>query len=130
VARTLAAVYKVVFDDGSLALDVEDLLEQEGSASAPPRIKSRSDAASADAGTEIVQLNIASPEHAGEPHRGRTTEAEKEYVRTHLDEVNERLAAKGLRPIDPNDPRMRGALRAGRGSVTKTRVTTRCPAAP
>jgi hypothetical protein len=29
------------------------------------------------------------------------------YVRNHLDEVNERLVAQGLRPIDPNDPRMR-----------------------
>jgi hypothetical protein len=53
------------------------------------------------------RINYASPEHAGEPHRGRTTEAEKEFVRTHLDEVNERLVAKGMRPIDPNDPRMR-----------------------
>jgi hypothetical protein len=53
------------------------------------------------------RIDYASPEHAGEPHRGRTTEAEKEYVRAHLDEVNERLAAQGLRPIDPSDPRMR-----------------------
>jgi hypothetical protein len=52
------------------------------------------------------RINYASPEHAGEPHRGRTTEAEKDYVRTHLDEVNDRLAAQGLRLIDPSDPRM------------------------
>ena len=53
------------------------------------------------------RINYASPQHAGEPHRGRTTEAEKDYVRTHLDEVNERLEAQDLRPIDPNDPRTR-----------------------
>jgi hypothetical protein len=47
------------------------------------------------------RTNYASPEHAGEPHRGRITEAEKEYVRANLAEVNARLAAKGLRTIDP-----------------------------
>jgi hypothetical protein len=49
------------------------------------------------------RTNYASPEHAGEPHRGRITEAEKEYVRANLAEVNARLAAKGLRTIDPGN---------------------------
>lgn len=53
------------------------------------------------------KVNYATLEHAGEPHRGRITEAEKELVRTHLDEINERLRKSGLRPIDPNDPTMR-----------------------
>jgi hypothetical protein len=48
-----------------------------------------------------------SPEHAGEPHRGRITEAEKSYVREHLDQVNKRLRGKGMRTIDANDPTMR-----------------------
>ena len=43
-------------------------------------------------------------EHAGEPHKGRITEAERELVRDHLDAINERLAAQGLRAIDPGDP--------------------------
>jgi hypothetical protein len=43
-------------------------------------------------------------EHAGEPHKGRITEAERELVRDHLDAINERLAAQGLRTIDPGDP--------------------------
>jgi hypothetical protein len=51
-------------------------------------------------------INYASPEHAGEPHRGRATQAEQEYVRTHLDEVNARLREKGMREIDPSDPKM------------------------
>ena len=49
----------------------------------------------------------ASLEHAGEPHRGRITDAEKEIVRGNLDQVNQRLAAEGLRQIDPRDPAMR-----------------------
>jgi hypothetical protein len=52
------------------------------------------------------RIDYASPEHAGEPHRGRVTEAEREYVRTHLAEVNARLRASGLREIDPQDPKM------------------------
>jgi hypothetical protein len=43
-------------------------------------------------------------EHAGEPHKGRITDAERELVRDHLDAINDRLAAQGLRTIDPGDP--------------------------
>src|SRR5512135_1621873 len=57
-----------------------------------------------DAQTE--KINYASPEHAGEPHRGRATAAEQEYVRTHLSEVNARLTRDGHRTIDPKDPKM------------------------
>ncbi|MEU8922383.1 hypothetical protein AB0D10_15815 [Kitasatospora sp. NPDC048545] len=46
------------------------------------------------------RVNYASLEHAGKPHKGRTTDAEKQLVRQHLDEVNERLAADGVRTID------------------------------
>jgi hypothetical protein len=53
------------------------------------------------------KVDYASPEHAGEPHRGRITEAEKAYVREHLDQVNRRLRGKGMRPIEANDPAMR-----------------------
>jgi hypothetical protein len=53
------------------------------------------------------KVDYSSPEHAGEPHRGRITEAEKAYVREHLAEVNQRLNGKGMRTIDPADPTMR-----------------------
>jgi hypothetical protein len=53
------------------------------------------------------KTNYATMEHAGEPHRGRITDAEKELVRNNLDEVNERLARQGMRTIDPNDPAMK-----------------------
>ena len=39
------------------------------------------------------------------PHRGTISEAEKEYVRNHLDEVNRRRKEQGHAPIDPADPR-------------------------
>jgi hypothetical protein len=52
------------------------------------------------------RVDWASPERAGEPHRGTISEAEKAYVRVHLDEVNVRLRANTQREIDPNDPEM------------------------
>ncbi len=60
----------------------------------------------AAAGQRRQRIDYASPEHAGEPHRGRITDAEKEYVRNNLEEVNKRLAAQGIREIDPTDPEM------------------------
>jgi hypothetical protein len=53
-----------------------------------------------------AKVNYATLEHAGEPHRGRITEAEKELVRSHLDDINKRLRDGGLREIDPADPTM------------------------
>ena len=57
--------------------------------------------------TGRAKVNYATLEHAGEPHRGRITEAEKELVRSHLDEINKRLGEGGLREIDPGDPTMK-----------------------
>jgi len=53
------------------------------------------------------KVNYATLEHAGEPHRGRITEAEKELVRKNLDQVNRRLRDAGQREIDPSDQAMR-----------------------
>jgi hypothetical protein len=58
-------------------------------------------------GRARAKVNYATLEHAGEPHRGRITDAEKELVRERLDEVNRRLRDQGLRQIDSNDPAMR-----------------------
>ena len=49
------------------------------------------------------RLNYATVEHAGKPHRGKVTDEEKQLVRDHLDEINERLAAEGLRTISLTD---------------------------
>jgi hypothetical protein len=54
-----------------------------------------------------VKVNYATLDHAGEPHRGRITDAEKELVRNNLEAVNERLARDGKRTIDPNNLDMR-----------------------
>ncbi len=43
--------------------------------------------------------NYASLEHAGKPHKGKVTDTEKRLVREHLDHINERLTAEGLRTI-------------------------------
>jgi hypothetical protein len=52
------------------------------------------------------KVDYGTLEHAGEPHRGRITEAEKQIVREHFDQVNKRLSEHDLRMIDPADPDM------------------------
>ncbi len=49
-------------------------------------------------------VDYATMQHAGQPHKGKTTDAEKLLVRDHFDEVNERLAAQGLRTLSLDDP--------------------------
>lgn len=65
-----------------------------------PRRRSRRARGEAAAGPKV---DYATLEHAGTPHRGRTTEAEAQLVRDHLDEINERLKADGHPTIDPTD---------------------------
>lgn len=48
--------------------------------------------------------DYATLEHAGKPHRGKTTDEEKSLVQEHFDEINDRLAAEGLRTISLGDP--------------------------
>jgi hypothetical protein len=67
----------------------------------PARRSSRSATAAA---SREDRTNYATLEHAGKPHKGKTTDAEKRLVREHLDEVNERLAAQNLRTISLADP--------------------------
>jgi hypothetical protein len=51
----------------------------------------------------IEKLDYSTLEHAGKPHRGKTTEAEKETVRNNLPAINERLKREGIRTIDPDN---------------------------
>jgi hypothetical protein len=67
----------------------------------PARRSSRSATAAA---SREDRTNYATLEHAGKPHKGKTTDAEKRLVREHLDEINERLAAQSLRTISLTDP--------------------------
>ena len=50
------------------------------------------------------RLDYATLEHAGKPHKGKITDTEKQLVREHLTEINERLTRQGLRTISLTDP--------------------------
>lgn len=50
------------------------------------------------------RVNYGTLEHAGKPHKGKTTDTEKQLVHDHLDEINERLSAEGIRTISLDDP--------------------------
>jgi hypothetical protein len=78
--------------------DMVDVIRQAQPAY-PPRKQTRPAAASA-----IDKLDYSSLEHAGKPHRGKVTDAEKEAVRTNLPLINERLKNDGIRTIDPDNP--------------------------
>ena len=64
----------------------------------------RTTSARATAAPRKERVDYGTLEHAGKPHRGAVTDAEKHVVREHLAEVNKRLAADGMRTIDPADP--------------------------
>jgi hypothetical protein len=79
----------------------------------------------------LAQVDYSTLEHAGEPHRGRITEAEKQIVREHLDEVNRRLSEQDIRMIDPADPGHAEALRPVRdGCLSDARPLRPAPAGP
>ena len=61
-------------------------------------------ASSTSTSTSGGRVNYATLEHAGEPHKGKTTDLEKQLVRDHFDEINDRLVAQGLRTISLADP--------------------------
>jgi len=64
----------------------------------------RSARSSSTGGSRGDRLDYATREHAGKPHKGKITDTEKQLVRDHLDEINERLAGQGLRTISLTDP--------------------------
>jgi hypothetical protein len=49
------------------------------------------------------RIDWSSPEHARLDHPGRISEAEKEYVRANLDEVNARRRQHDQRELDPDN---------------------------
>ena len=81
-------------------MDMNDILRKARPAYPPRRSTKPTAASTAD------KLDYASFEHAGKPHRGKTTDAEKEIVRNNLDKINERLEQDGLRTIRLNDTEM------------------------
>ncbi len=85
-----------VFDKLATARPMSELL-----IAAPPARRAPKPRAAA---TAAERPDYGTLEHAGKPHKGKTTDAEKQLVREHLAEINKRLAAEGLRTIDPADP--------------------------
>lgn len=67
----------------------------------PARRTTRSASASAPRESRV---NYGTLEHAGKPHKGKVTNAEKELVQEHFDEINERLAGQRIRAISLTDP--------------------------
>jgi hypothetical protein len=55
-------------------------------------------------GSGAGKVNYASLEHAGEPHKGKITDTERQLVQEHFDEINDRLVGQGLRTISLADP--------------------------
>lgn len=85
------------FDQLAIDKPMSELL----AAARPAKRAARSAAAPA---AREERVNYATLEHAGKPHKGKTTDAEKQLVREHLDEINERLAAQNIRTISLDDP--------------------------
>ena len=85
------------FDELSTEQPMSELL----TSARPARRGAKSSAASP---ARADRLNYSSLEHAGRPHRGKVTDEEKQLVREHFDEVNDRLATAGLRTISLSDP--------------------------
>jgi hypothetical protein len=94
--------HRVAMDAGSFDQLATDKAMNELLVSArPARRSSRTSPASPVRGD---RGSYASLEQAGQPHKGRVTDAEKQLVREHFGEINERLARQGLRTISLSDP--------------------------
>ena len=91
------------FDKLATERTMAELLIQAPRARAAKRSPSRASSGSGAAPTGRTDRDYATLEHAGKPHRGKTTDEEKALVREHLDEINDRLAAEGLRTISLDD---------------------------
>jgi hypothetical protein len=82
-------------------LATENPMEQLLIAARPVR---RNPKTSVNGGSRGDRLDYGTLEHAGKPHKGKVTDAEKQLVREHLEEINERLAGQGFRAISMSDP--------------------------
>jgi hypothetical protein len=95
--------FESLFED----FDIETVLQEAHAAQEEAeRPRRRGRRGKRGSGERRARVDYASPEHAGEPHRGQVRDAEKEYVRNNLAEVNARLERDGYRTIDPEDPEM------------------------
>jgi len=86
------------FDKLASGMDMGDVLRRATPAYGPRRKKASTTGTAAAQSTEKIYYSDI--DHAGTPHRGRITEAEKDTVRNNLDDINERLQRDGIRTID------------------------------
>jgi hypothetical protein len=85
-------------------VDVETMLaraERFDQRAVPPSRRVATATTSVPARAAVDKIDYSSPEYAGTPHRGRVSPEEAAYVRANLDAVNARLAAAGMRTIEP-----------------------------
>jgi hypothetical protein len=82
-------------------LAAENPMEQLLIAARPVR---RSPRTATIGGSRGDRVDYSTLEHAGKPHKGKVTDTEKNLVRAHLDEINQRLAGQGIRTISLADP--------------------------
>ena len=99
-------------------LATENPMEQLLIAARPVR---RNPKTSVNGGSRGDRLDYGTLEHAGKPHKGKVTDAEKHLVREHLEEINERLAGQGFRTISVSDPEQ--AERYGLQQSVRDRAT-------
>jgi hypothetical protein len=75
----------------------------------PARRAARSATATSTRGSRAssaaaAKVNYSTLEHAGEPHKGKITDTERQLVQQHFEEINDRLVNQGLRTISLADP--------------------------
>jgi hypothetical protein len=91
------------FDKLATERPMAELLIAAPRARVAKRSSAKSSAGTAASASGRSDRDYGTLEHAGKPHRGKTTDEEKAIVREHFDEVNDRLAAEGLRTISLDD---------------------------
>ncbi len=92
---------RVTMDEGSFDQLATDTPMSELLATARP---ARRGARAAAAPTRGDRTNYGDIAHAGKPHKGKITDAEKQIVQENFDEINARLADEGLRALSLTDP--------------------------
>ena len=100
--------------DGFNALATDTAMSELLITARPARKTSRSASAASSRGSRAAsgaggnsgagKVNYATIEHAGEPHKGKITDTERQLVQQHFEEINDRLVSQGLRTISLADP--------------------------
>lgn len=87
------------FNKLASGMDMADIIRRAEPAYAPRRKKASAAGTAASSGA-AEKIYYSDLDHAGTPHRGKVTDAEKETVRNNLDAINEHLKRDGIRTID------------------------------